>query len=164
MRLRTLVVFLIVSGLLQLGCASRATPVTARVAGASSKPSIPSRAAPARDPFKKLRDALGSTSRKAPGPGGSPADSASDAALIGRDDAAAVGTSGREAPETANPSELGDAVPEREADDTQPGATPPAQHAAAPTDRSVLRMAGIALVIVGLVLGLYAYSRRGTRT
>jgi hypothetical protein len=53
-------------------------------------------------------------------------------------------------------------VPEKEADATQRGETPAARSAVT-TDRSVLRLAGIVLVIVGLVIGLIAYTRRGTR-
>jgi hypothetical protein len=162
-RLRTLVLFLIVSGLLQLGCASRVTPVTARVTGASNKP-IQSRLTPSRDPFKKLKDALDSATRRSTRAGGSPADSAREAGLIGRDEPAAVGTSGHETAGPAAPADADPSVREREADVTQGGDTPSAQHAASSTDRSVLRMAGIALVIVGLALGLFAYSRRGTRT
>jgi hypothetical protein len=161
-RLRTLVVFLSVTGLLQLGCASRAAPVSAGVIGATAKPSLESRTATSRDPFKKLREALDSATRTSPKSRRATPNSAREAGLIGRDDPGAVATSGRDRADGAVPSDAGASVPEKEAGATKQDETPAAQSTVT-SDRSVLRLAGIALVIVGLVLGLfaYAYRRRG---
>ncbi len=139
------------------------SPASARVIGATSKPSAQLRTPTTRDPFRKLKDALDSATSRSSRPGESPSDPGREAGLLGREDAAAVGTSGREAADSSARSEAGTFAPETEAEATQ-GGERATQNVATPADRSVLRMAGIALVIAGLVIGLLAYSRRGTRT
>ena len=164
MRLRTLVLFLILGALLPLGCASRSAPVSAGVIGATAKPSSESRPKTSRDPFKKLRDALDSVTRGSTPSSRATPNSAREAGLIGRDDPAAVATSGRDTVGNAVPSDAGGSVPGTEAEGTQGDERPATQSGGTTTDRTTLRLAGLALVIVGLVLGLLAYSRRGTRT
>lgn len=117
-RAGTLILLLVTGAACQLGCAARIPPVTARVVEADARP-LTSAARGARDPFKKIREALDTARGTRSTAGGTDrAVDASAAVPLGgvgtktgaTDDAAAIGTSGvppgehRELPAGQSPS------------------------------------------------------------